>query len=158
MRNPDGGVPCTVYVLKSTGEDQPRYIGQTSDDINHRLGGHMVAAKSGSTTPVCQWIREQQADGFKIEIIPMVTERTAVWNDTEKRMIKAFREMGIDIKNVQDGGGSTEGYVMQYQFTPEHRAKISAVHKGRICSAETRAKISQKVRLRNARKLMERYY
>lgn len=123
-RNPQTGVPCTVYALKSTGEDGPRYVGQTTADLDKRLGLHRLAARKGGASPVCRWIREQVEAGHDIEIIPLAKEWSAIWNVTETKFIRAFRAIGVPLLNVARGGGDNEGYEMAYRPTPEHRARM----------------------------------
>lgn len=156
-RNPDAGVPCTVYMLKSTGEDAAKYVGQTSDGLPHRLQSHKLSARRGSTAPVAKWIRHQQELGYEIEIIEFINEQKAGWNVTEVDVIRMFREMGVELNNVRDGGGSREGYTQSYKFTKEHRAKISAALKGRKRSPESRAKASEAMRRKWREGWLERY-
>lgn len=142
-RTPDSGVPCTVYALKSSGEEGPRYVGQTSEGLRARLSRHKCAARAGQQTPVSRWVREQHEQGHTIDIVPLTAEGAAVWNETEIRMIKAFTDAGVKLLNVHGGGGGREGYEIAYRPTPEHRAKLAAAQRGRRQSPETKKKIGE---------------
>lgn len=65
-----------------------------------------------------------------------LTEQEAL--DHEVFLIQCFKDIGISLCNITNGGKGTTGLV----FSPESRAKISVAHKGKIVSAETRAKMS----------------
>lgn len=57
---------------------------------------------------------------------------------SEIRLIKILRDAGFDLCNQTDGGEGTCGIIR----SPETRAKMSAVQKGKPKSAESRAKMS----------------
>jgi len=75
--------------------------------------------------------------------------------DLEVKLIKALRDGGADLCNVTDGGSGASGWnppqwwrdnqaarMRNFKHTPETLAKISAANKGKVLSAETRAKVS----------------
>ena len=108
---------CTVYGLASSEDGQIRYIGQTTGPLRRRLLRHISHAKrpSSKTYRDC-WIRKvlRAAD-----LIAVVLLDSAVWNDTERRLIAEYRRNGARLVNATEGG---EGCL---DCPPELRAKIS---------------------------------
>ncbi len=60
---------------------------------------------------------------------------------TERRWIKWYSEAGAELLNSTEGGT-----VLRGPLTPEHRARLSAAHKGKTLPPEHRAKISATLR------------
>lgn len=111
-----------------------RYIGK-SDDPYKRFVHHF---RLKDKTRLGNWIRSLPARGtsMQLEILDEVPD--SEWQFWEREYIKVFRAIGFDLTNLTAGGDGIVGYV----HTPETRAKIGAIHRGKIMSAESRKKIA----------------
>lgn len=84
------------------------------------------------------WESVVEKHGFRVEIIERFdSEQEAL--DHEVFLIAKFRSLGADLCNITNGG---EG-VTSESWTPELRAMLSAAHKGKHISDETRKKMSE---------------
>lgn len=83
----------------------------------------------------------QKAGGFSVNIfVKDIDEKSAFIAEQER--ISQLRADGIQLCNMTDGGDGTSGWIK----TAEWRQKVGAKHKGKIVSAEVRAKISASVK------------
>jgi len=104
----------------------------------------------GSALNVAIWIR------LIYPAIPWLTileENPTDLNEAERRYIAKFRSIGLNLRNMTDGGGGGSVHSEESKIklsialkgktlSHETRAKISAGHMGNVLSSETRAKIS----------------
>jgi hypothetical protein len=128
-------VTCIVYGLSSSRNHELRYIGQTTQKLSKRLDSHIHCPKRSRQRYVWRWINKERREGHQIEIVPILTN--AVWHESEKLLIAAYRKAGARLVNLTDGG---EG-VLGRKLSEEGRKKISLAHKGREKSPEHLAKI-----------------
>ena len=94
---------CTVYGLKSSNDDNIRYIGQTTAPIGRRLREHVTAAQNAANdAPVQRWIRKALANGFSINIVAI--EQDAELDAAEIHWIAHYKSASTDCLNVNPGG------------------------------------------------------
>lgn len=124
------------------------YVGKGQ---RRRVRDHENEARRGHRCHKCYTIRRIWAEGGQIE--KQVIFRTDVEADALAFEQATIAHYGKDaLCNQTDGGEGLVGYT----FSAEHRAKIGAKHKGRVHSAEARAKMSEARRATIARKRAER--
>ena len=125
----------TIYALLAPDSDEVRYIGITVKPIKRRLQEHILAARRGERTYRACWIRSIAPIEPDICEVEQTEDR-----EREKYWIKEYRKIGHCLTNLTAGG---DGAPPGLNFTPEHRAKISAALKGRPKSDEHRKKLSE---------------
>lgn len=126
----------TIYALCDPVTSEIRYIGKTVSSLRIRLASHMHCAKS--LADICYrscWIRSLSS---RPHIIPLLVVPDTEGSSTEIRVIAGMRSAGVRLTNLTDGGEGVVGYVK----SPELRAQMSAIRKGRKMSEEQKAKIS----------------
>lgn len=123
-----------IYLLTNTVNGK-RYVGQTILGLERRWKEHCWSATRGTDYLLLRAIRKYGPDVFTKEILEHTTIEEA--NDRETYWIAELKtkEMGY---NMTEGGGGMRGW----KANKEQKAKLSAAQKGKIVSAETRAKIS----------------
>lgn len=88
------------------------------------------------------WQRtERKAGGFCVRIVANNMDEELAFL-VEKERISQLRVTGFILCNLTDGGDGASGWVK----TKEWREKVSAAHRGKTVSEETRIKISNSVR------------
>lgn len=109
----------------------------------------MSNARNGAQRPVCDWIIKHQ---FNVEITPLVALYSGNPDDLnpiEISYIQKYRSLiGGRLLNVTSGGEGAPGN----SPSPETRAKLSVVGKGRVFTPEACASISKAL---SGRKLSE---
>lgn len=154
-----------------------KYIGATSSTVRYRVNNHRSAAKAGHPAPVNEWIRNvglHDFTGVLIEEVPdgvSIEERRDHWIEAFKRNGKPLlncseeehRDRTREALKREDVREKMRGVARPHTKTPEwrafisevnkgrviseeHRKIISQTHKGKVVSAETRAKIAEKAR------------
>jgi hypothetical protein len=82
-----------------------------------------------------------KAGGFEVHFVAVgLREEDAFALEVER--IAELRRAGVPICNLTNGGDGTSGWIK----SPEWRRKIGDAHRGKVISAETRAKISASVK------------
>ena len=118
-----------IYSIRNTVSGK-RYIGR-SRDVVRRWKEH---AWSGKRSPICQAIRKYGVDAFDFEVIAETDVDRVV--DLEAWYINLYDCVAPRGYNLIDRGDGNCGH------HPATCAKISAAHKGKVLSDETRAKMS----------------
>lgn len=123
-----------------------RYIGQTIQELNDRLKGHIDYSKRlnknnelyYSDTYICNWIRSLLKDNIKptIRLIQNLYSKEDLDN-AEIYWIKFFREQGCRLVNTANGGNGVG------KHSEESKKKISLGHKGKKMSERTKQKMLQ---------------
>lgn len=142
----------TVYGLVSSKDMIVRYIGQTVQPVNRRLSGHLHEARrrkgvGGKSRRVWNWIESVLKDKHSVEMLVLVED--AVLHETEKTVIREYRDKGVDLVNATDGGEGTIGFRLHIKrpwtsemnrkragiktgpLSEEHKQKVSAGNKGK---------------------------
>lgn len=125
-----------IYSLIDPRTGAVRYIGK-ADNIKKRLGVHLAEAKySNRHNHRLNWIRSLLSDNLIPILIVLESGTKDGWQDSEKRWIKIFRDAGAKLVNGTDGGDGA------CNPSAETRAKMSAIHRGKVVSRETRERLS----------------
>lgn len=124
-----------IYALKNPTTNEVVYIGKTKD-FKKRLKDHHRIEKR-IRCRLDRWKIKMYNLGLKADMeILMVCDENDV-NEQEKLFIKLFKDKGIDLLNMTEGGDGLQSP------SEEVRRKIGEKSKGRIPSKETRDKISK---------------
>ena len=103
-----------------------QYIGITSGTLQRRVNLHRSHANLGRPGAVYNAIRKYGRQGFSAKVLVFASD----WNylcELEKKAISNFGTRAPGGYNLTDGG---EGFLGQI-FTPERRAKMSEVRRGK---------------------------
>lgn len=126
-----------LYALSGP-DGRVRYVGKTRVSLERRLTEHLSEARRGLRNHRCNWIRSVQflvtADLVESVVGEGVSE--------EVSLIASLRTLGVSLVNGTPGGEGTLFGVKRPPVSAATRKKISDAGKGRIVSAETKAKIS----------------
>ena len=125
-----------IYALKTPTTNEVVYIGKTKD-FKKRLKDHHRIEKR-IRCRLDRWKIKMYNLGLKAEMeILMVCDENDNVNEQEKLFIKLFKDKGVDLLNMTEGGDGLQNP------SEEVRRKIGEKSKGRIKSKETRDKISK---------------
>jgi len=118
-----------IYILFSSSEPEKiRYIGRSKyDSYEPRLSRHLLNAKNGDKSHVCNWIRKS-IDSNNL-ILAMILEANLSWEESihkEIYYIKKYKKEGHDLTNMSNGG---EGRGLGYKLPKETREKIGKYNK-----------------------------
>jgi hypothetical protein len=107
-----------LYVLKNPDNGDIIYVGQTSMSLKRRLYYHLYDKRKIYKT---DWIKNLLSKNKK----PIIVEISVFYsqeeiNNAEIELIKKYREEGIKLTNICNGGNVTTGY----KFTEEQKKKM----------------------------------
>lgn len=122
-----------IYVLKDPETLEVRYVGKTKLSLEKRLKCHLNLKTKDYRGCWFQSLKNKELIP-SIESIEKVSDET--WSEREMYWIQYYKKLGAKLVNGNDGG------LGGHNPTAEVRAKMSAAQKGKIISAETRAKLS----------------
>jgi len=113
-----------VYSLKDPNTYEIKYIGKTNN-LNRRYKEHIEThrnKKSKKNSWVISLLNK------KMHPIMEIVEKCNIenWQEREIYWIKYYKELGFNLKNIQNGGGRNK-----YVFTEESRKKMSKSQKER---------------------------
>ncbi len=147
-----------IYVLLDK-NNVVRYVGKTIKSLEHRLRLHLCDAKRENNHRA-NWIRKCLSEGYA-PTIQLIEEVGGDGCEKEMYWIKFFREEGLNLVNVTDGGDGIIGYRHSHEsrakmslaqmgnkkwlgrhHSQEYKSRMSQLLKNRKFSPETRAKIS----------------
>jgi hypothetical protein len=123
-----------IYGLCDPHTNELRYIGQTSQELRHRLRKHVIRAHDGQTY-CAKWIRSLERIPKIIQLHECANSALDQW---EWQFIAAYRLMGARLTNITEGGAGSRGW----HHTDEAKNKIAIAQRGRRWSAERRAAFS----------------
>jgi hypothetical protein len=87
-----------IYALCDPSTMEIRYVGKANNAAK-RLASHMRASRDRKT-PVYAWIRKHGTPALKVLLVC----EDEHWCDYERRIIAGFRDSGVRLLNVADGG------------------------------------------------------
>jgi len=95
-------MPLTsIYALCETDGKTPRYVGQTSFPLGHRLSNHVSGAKhSGSKNGVSTWINKLLADNQRPIIVLLEECAPEEGNKAEAAWIVLCKQQGCNLLNL----------------------------------------------------------
>ena len=129
-----------IYSLKDPRDYQIRYIGKTIN-IDRRWAEHNQTHRNYKSKKN-SWIVSLLNNGLQpiMEIVEECNELN--WIEREKHWIDYYKGIGVDLKNMTNGGEGNFGFV----FTDEIKEKMSVSqklrHKEHPVSNETKQKLS----------------
>lgn len=166
----------SVYCIENT-INLKRYFGKTAN-IAHRWRDHKYDAGRGAQTPIHRAIRKYGAQAFTVREVARVDSEAKAF-ELERLMIAEWETRSHEFGyNVCHGGRGASGSrhtpeskakftrrgaehpmygkpgpMLGRRHSEETKAKISAAHRGRVASAETRQRISESMRGKPGRRL-----
>ena len=122
-----------IYTLSHPETNEVRYVGKTIN-LKRRYKQHLYDKR---TSHKASWVKSLKNNGLKPIMTVIETCDETNWVDREKFWISQFD----NLTNLLDGGGA------HYTRTTkeETKAKISAIHKGKIISEEQKEKIRKTI-------------
>lgn len=97
-----------IYTLNDPKTNIIRYVGQTCYSLEDRLKRHLRAKDKSHRT---NWIKSLKNLNLKPNIILIEENLTKEeCNLLEKYYIKTFRELGVNLVNMTDGGEGSQGF------------------------------------------------
>lgn len=135
-----------IYYLTSLKDNNnPVYIGITTNSLNRRLGGHRSDSKNGSSK-IHNWIKNRISNGFEVTInlIDEVDSDGFFWEDFYIDLMKTW---GFTLKNMLYSGYSEFNVGRHGEMSVEARLKLSNLYKNKKLSPE-RIKLGIDGRLR----------
>lgn len=126
----------TIYGLRVIGGTEYRYVGLTRASTTQRWRWHTYAARYRTRSqPMYLWMIKHG-----VENVEMVVLESCLIDELQSReiyWIAHLKSEGHRLLNATTGGDGGVGRIV----TAETRKLISAVHKGKTLSAETREKL-----------------
>lgn len=127
-----------IYALLDPSTGKVRYVGK-SDHPDKRLLGH--CSLDGFNPWKDRWIAQLKEAGLS-PVLKVIEEcYRAAWPERERHWINHYREAGLGLTNITEGGDSPPPR-RGCRCTDEQRARMSAAQLGHSTSIETRAKQS----------------
>lgn len=127
------GLPYT-YMHRRASDGAAFYIGKGTGDRAHLHKGRTA-----------HWKNIVARHGLEVVILAHWPTHGEAF-EHEKFLIKCYREMGVKLCNITDGGAGVPGRDKGKKLSAEHIAKTAAAKRGHKQSAETVAKRIAKVR------------
>jgi group I intron endonuclease len=126
-----------VYLISNKINDKC-YIGITNN-FKRRMIEHKCFKDKSSI--ISKSINKYGKDSFNYEIIDYAKDMDDL-NNKEMMYIKFYKELGVELYNLTDGGGN---YIPRRNYIPseETRKKQSESHKGKVHSDEAKKKMSE---------------
>jgi len=126
-----------IYSLNDPNTDEVRYVGKTVQRLSARLAFHIYISGIHKNYK-SSWIKGLLRKGLKpyIRLIEHTNEFN--WENREKYWINYYRNIGIKLTNLSDGGDGPNGF----KHTEEAKKIIGEKAKLRICSDSYRKKLS----------------
>lgn len=138
-----------IYALVDPNTQQIRYIGK-SDNPRRRMQDHMDDKRK---THRASWLKSLRDKGQKPILMIIEEVPFDIWQERERYWIAFYREQGLDLTNMADGGEG--GYLGKEihergaakrrgrNHTEEHKRKIGEGSKGHPVSEATRARFAE---------------
>lgn len=146
-----------IYGIQHPITKDLKYIGKTSNKLNDRLSYHLWYAKRpGKKNIVYAWIKSLLDKGLRPEIYLIEECAESAANDREIYWIKFYRDSGINLKNVQNGGdGQPKGYQFKKRHVPE-KGKTPEHLKAYVGQAFGKRSDESKIRMKKAQSGIQR--
>lgn len=141
-----------IYVLIDPRTSDVRYVGVSHMGIK-RLRMHIAKAKRGAFGHKNNWIRILVAEGLVPGYRVIDVGDGESWMEREQYWIAFYRNDGVDLTNMTDGGEGALGRVLSAEsrekiavskrgksvvFSAEHKANLSKAGRGRVHSEKAK--------------------
>lgn len=113
--------PWEVYALIDPRDNKVRYVGVTTQGIKKRFNEHNKQVRDGELTYKANWIRSLWRNGLNPKIAVLESGYGDSFRDAEIWWIQFFRDFGVELTNLTDGGDGAWGRV----HSAEARLKMS---------------------------------
>jgi len=148
-----------IYALSDPRTHEIRYVGLTRN-LRLRLNQHRCA--KCDNVHLRSWILSLRYAGMDFIVNILEIPMLQVADESERRWISRFRELGISLLNIAEGGegafrmspetrrrlsDNKKQYYSRPDCTPSFFAKLNASRKGIPLSEEHRRRVSEGVRL-----------
>jgi len=131
------------------------YIGK-ANNVKRRWEKHCVAARNESDGLLYRAMRKYGIENFQMRVIDEAEDEAYALNTLEPLWIRRFREEGIELYNLTEGGEGIVGLVHSEETkqkmseslrgkkrSEEQRQRLSEANRGKSPSEEARRKISE---------------
>ena len=115
-----------MYVYKIVNPKSEKFYIGITNNLKRRMQAHKYVAKSGSKSPLYDWIRSHNM-GFTVIVLQECSSREEA-EKLEQELILVCREAGLPILNVADGGDG--GFVITDVESWKQRLKVA--RKGKV--------------------------
>jgi len=141
-----------VYALLAEGDPRFRYIGVTKRSVQRRLKEHFAEARQGVDTYKCRWLRKCLRENKAVKAVEISRVPESAWPLWEQFFIATTP----GLTNSQAGGIGAVGISEEARakmsarkkgksqnLTPEQRKRRGDISRGRVWTAESKAKLSK---------------
>ena len=133
-----------VYILKNINEIEPRYVGITTGNLQNRLTKHLHDIKREKCKNLHKknWLKKNK----EFIIIEKIDEANSIdeLKEMEKFYIKKYKDQGINLLNLTDGGDGTYGYKHNLE-TIEKISGVNNINYGKKHSDEWKLKMKGRI-------------
>lgn len=126
-----------IYLITNNANGKV-YVGLTKHTADFRFAKHVIDARNGRGKALYRDILQFGPERFKVETLCDAPDIDRA-NELEKMYIARYRSTDPAIGYNVLRGGSPDSV---YSYTADVRRRIGSIHKGKVLSAETRAKMS----------------
>lgn len=126
-----------IYIIENKINGKA-YIGK-ANDVERRWKKHREAARDGSDGLLYRAMRKHGVENFQIRTIDEAEDETYTLNVLEPMWIRRFRDQGVELYNLTEGGDGIPGLV----HSEETKRKMSESQRGRKHSEESRQKLRE---------------
>lgn len=116
------------YITSDKDNNNPIYIGITSNSLLRRLSGHISDSKKGQSK-IHNWIKNRISEGFeiKINLIDTVEDNVFFW---ENFYIDLMKSWGFSLKNMLYSGYCEYNTNKKGHLSDEAKLKLSKLYTG----------------------------
>lgn len=126
-----------IYIIENKVNGKA-YIGK-ANNVKKRWDKHRAAAFDESDGLLYRAMRKHGIENFQIRVIDEADDETYALNVLEPMWIRRFRDQGVELYNLTEGGDGIPGFV----HSEETKRKMSKSQRGRKHSEESRQKLRE---------------
>ncbi len=157
-----------IYTLNHPMTNEVRYVGQTCQSLISRLNKHLYRLTKSDKSHKVNWIKSLLKEGLEPKIVLIIDGLTKEeCNRLEKEYIKKYRESGISLTNMTDGGEGSFGFkhsedtikllteLRNKNNTKEHRELLSKSAKKQWENSSDEYKLNNQMNQPNRRNILQ---